>query len=104
MQTDHSSVTISPESLDQLAAAIAARLRADKDRLLALPELAERLSLSERGVTGLVARGELPQGYLIGGSRRWEWAEVLKFLQARQGRKPRRRRRGQYDRSNQAAG
>jgi hypothetical protein len=43
----------------------------------------------------------LPEGYLIGGCRRWDWSEVRKFLQARSGRRPR-KGRGRYRR--EAAG
>ncbi len=89
--------------LDALAAAVAkhvaAELRTEAEKLLDLPALAARLALSERGVRGLVQRDELPQGYLIGGVRRWSWAHVEKFLDARADRKPRRKRRGQYDRA-----
>jgi hypothetical protein len=85
-------------TLDRLAEGIVRRLREGADHLLALSELAERLQLSPRGVTGLVARHELPEGYLIGGVRRWSWPEVIRWLAARQGQKPRRPRRGQYDR------
>lgn len=84
--------------VEQLAARLAERLRLDQSRLITLPELAERLSLSPSGVTGLVARGELPAGLLIGGARRWDWDVVRRWLDNRATRRPRRRRRGQYDR------
>lgn len=83
---------------DTLAVHLAERLRIDADRLIDLRELAGRLGLSPRGTTGLIARGELPGGFLIGGVRRWAWAEVVRFLEARRDRKPRRRRRGQHER------
>jgi predicted DNA-binding transcriptional regulator AlpA len=92
-------VTQVGDIVDQIIDGLAARLRTDQERLLTLPELAERVGLSVRGVTGLIARKELPEGYLIGGARRWSWPELQKWLQARQSRKPRHRRRGQYDRS-----
>lgn len=88
--------------IDTLATAIAERLRIEADRLIDLRELAARLQLSERGVTGLVARNELPNGYLIGGVRRWCWADVLRYLDARRDRHPRRQRRGQYTRCQAA--
>jgi hypothetical protein len=81
--------------LNRLAEAIADKLAqraGDLHRLLDRPELARRLGVSERGVTGLANRGELPPGYLIGGVRRWSWPEVLRFLEARSGRRPRRGR------------
>jgi predicted DNA-binding transcriptional regulator AlpA len=93
---------LTTDNLEALAEAIAARLterlRADAERLLDLPQLAERLRLSPRGVTGLVAKHELPEGLLIGGVRRWDWGDVRKYLAARQERRPRHRRRGQYQR------
>ena len=89
--------------LDALAESIAVRilhrLRDEEDRLLDLPELAARLDLSPRGVRGLVARKELPPGYLIGGIRRWSWPAVLKYLESRQQRQVRRPRRGTYARN-----
>jgi hypothetical protein len=87
-----------PLDLDALADRIAARMRADGDRLLDLDALADRLLLSPRGVRGLIARGELPQGFLIGGVRRWAWDAVRQHLNAQQQRRPRHRRRGQYER------
>jgi hypothetical protein len=89
--------------LDALAESIAARvlhlLRDGEDRLLDLPKLAARLDLSPRGTRGLVARNELPPGYLIGGVRRWSWPSVLKFLESRQQRQRRKPGRGQYARA-----
>jgi hypothetical protein len=82
---------------DRIAERVAERLRTDQDRLLDLRQLAERLQLSPRGVTGLVARGELPPGDLIGGVRRWAWDEVRKFRAVRRERKPR-KGRGRYSR------
>lgn len=83
-------VDLDPSTLDQLADAVverlAVRVRAEADRLIDLKELADRLGLSTRGVTGLVARGELPEGYLIGGVRRWNWEGVERHLTAQQGR------------------
>jgi predicted DNA-binding transcriptional regulator AlpA len=83
-------------NLDKLAdlvvSKLAGRLSADPERLLNLRELAERLGFSERTVTGFIARGELPEGHLIGDSRRWNWREVQPFLAGRKGRKKRRGR------------
>jgi hypothetical protein len=94
-------VSIDGVDLDQLAAVIASRLAerlgAERPHLLSRPQLAERLGISERGVTALANRNELPAGYLIGGVRRWDWQEVHKYLLARTGRKPR-RGRGRYGR------
>lgn len=84
--------------IDKIAEAVSQKLRAEQEKLLVLPELADRLDMSPRGVTGLVAKGELPQGYLIGGCRRWDWNEVLAYIRERSKRKPRRKRRGQYER------
>jgi predicted DNA-binding transcriptional regulator AlpA len=86
---------------DHLAPRLAERLYAEGQRLLDRPALAARLGVSERGVTGLVGRGELPGGFLIGGVRRWDWAEVRHFLTARAKRKPR-KGRGLYDRTRAA--
>ncbi len=83
--------------VDRLAPVLASRLHLDRDRLIGRPELAERLGISERSVSALAARGELPTGYLIGGIRRWRWSEVLKHLKARSGRRPR-KGRGRYTR------
>jgi hypothetical protein len=81
--------------MEVLAARVAARVAqhlGESARLLDRAGLANRLRLSERGVTGLVNRGELPPGYLIGGARRWDWAGVLRHLNSRAGRRPRRGR------------
>jgi hypothetical protein len=83
---------------ERLAPLVSERLRADGEALLKEHQLAERLQLSDRGVRGLVARGELPPGFLVGGVRRWDWAEVVKHLHARGGRRPR-RGRGRYTRA-----
>jgi hypothetical protein len=84
--------------VERLADVVLARLGAAHDRLLDRRELAERLGMSERGVSGLVARGELPDGYLCGGLRRWDWGQVLKFLESRADRRPR-KGRGRYPRA-----
>jgi hypothetical protein len=94
---------MSPESVDleQFANAVAERLSErlsiTQQRLLDRAQLAERLGVSERGVTSLASRGELPAGYLIGGVRRWRWEEVLRFLASREKRRPR-QGRGRYER------
>jgi hypothetical protein len=91
------------DSLDlgALAAGLAERLapllRHDPEQMLDRAALAARLGLGERTVSSLAARGELPGGFLLGGCRRWRWEDVLKHLQARSGRKPR-RGRGRYSR------
>jgi hypothetical protein len=96
-----------PLDLDALAAALAPKiakhLHGDVGKLIDLDELAGRIGVSRRGAGGLVARGELPPGFLIGGVRRWDWPDVLKHLSARQGR-CRRRGRGRYDRQAQEGG
>jgi hypothetical protein len=88
-------------ALDALAERIAAKLAdhlgGDRSRLLGRSELAARLGISQRGLTGLVSRGELPPGYLIGGVRRWDWNDILRFFRGRKKGKPR-RGRGIYDR------
>jgi hypothetical protein len=88
--------------VELLASALASRLtqklRVQEHYLLDRMMLAGRLAISERGVTALAGRGELPPGYLIGGVRRWDWGEVLRYLAARATRK-RRRGRGMYDRN-----
>jgi predicted DNA-binding transcriptional regulator AlpA len=78
--------------LDRLADRLATRLRADTDRLIDLRQLAARLQLSPRGVTGLIGRNELPQGILLGGVRRWSWPKVEAFLATREGHRPRKGR------------
>jgi predicted DNA-binding transcriptional regulator AlpA len=65
--------------------------------LLDRGQLAGRLGIAERTVGALVARQELPQPLRMGGSVRWDWDEVLRFLSARRPRRPR-RGRGVYDR------
>src|SRR5579871_6305611 len=82
---------------NQLADAVAARLSTERDRVIDRRELARRLDVSERAASAMAARGDIPPGYLIGGVRRWNWREVLKFLEARSGRKPR-KGRGRYPR------
>jgi hypothetical protein len=93
--------------LDALAAAVAEKLapllRQDPEQLLDRKALAERLGVGERTVSGLVARGELPPPVLhTGDIARWSWPSVLRFLEGRGGRRPR-KGRGRYDR-NRAAG
>jgi excisionase family DNA binding protein len=85
-------VPFSLDLINLIADRVADRLRADRDRLVNIEEAAERLGVSVRGVYHLVARGQLPEGYRIGGVRRWDWGEVLKFLRSREGRVPRRGR------------
>jgi predicted DNA-binding transcriptional regulator AlpA len=91
-------------SLNRLADIVADKLaewvRANKERLLDINELAERVGLSVRGVRGLMKRNELPEGIEIGGCRRWDWNSVKKFLEGN--KRKRRRRRGQYDRTEAA--
>src|SRR5262249_4578985 len=85
-----SSQPVDPNELaEAVAARLAVHLRQDDKRLLDAKSLAERLGISRRGLSGLTARGELPPGYLVGGVRRWEWGEVLRFLSARSDRRPR---------------
>jgi hypothetical protein len=83
---------------DRLAPRLAELLNREARRLIDRNELAERLAISPRGVTALVSRGELPRGHLIGGVRRWDWAQVLKYLAGRRERQPR-CGRGRYKRS-----
>jgi len=79
--------------LDALASLIVERLRADKEKLIARPELADRLDVSERTVSTMLARGQLPEPLVCtGGITRWSWPDVLKFLAGRQGRRPRKGR------------
>jgi hypothetical protein len=80
-----------------IARKLAEQLKADEHCLLNRQALADRLRVSERCVTALARRGELPSGYLIGGVRRWVWAEVLRYLTIR-GTRFRRRGRGIYNR------
>jgi hypothetical protein len=88
--------------LDALARAVAERLapllRAEAERLLDRPQIAARLGVAERTVSGLVARGDLPPALLhTGGVARWSWGQVVKHLEGRQGRQ-RRKGRGRYQR------
>lgn len=85
---------------DIVAAKLAERLRLDREKMLDINELAERVGLSVRGVRGLIKRNELPSGFEIGGCRRWDWNSVKKFLEGH--KRKHRKRRGQYDR-NEAA-
>jgi predicted DNA-binding transcriptional regulator AlpA len=87
---------------DAVAARVAELLRVNAERLIDLDELAARIGVSRRGASGLVARGELPSGYLIGGVRRWNWRELERWLSARQGRQ-RRHGRGRRDRNGKKA-
>jgi hypothetical protein len=84
-------------NVEALAAALAPKLaeflRAEPDRLFDLHDFAARTGLSPRGITGLIARGELPEGYLIGGCRRWLWSDVLRHID-RLARRRRRKGRG----------
>jgi hypothetical protein len=93
-------VTLTERDLLAIADAVAERLTlrlGQGQRLLDRPALAERLGISQRGVTSLVSRGELPPGYRVGGVRRWDWEEGCRHLNDRTQRKPR-RGRGRYDR------
>ena len=104
---------MSPElDLDTLAAAlaervaplVAQRLRADAEGLLERHALAERLGVGDRTVSAMVARAELPQPLLCtGGVSRWSWPQVLRYLEGRQGRRPR-RGRGRYARRHPEGG
>ena len=90
--------------LDALVERLVARLAErydDQRRLLNRRQLSDRIGISERTVSDLVNRGELPTGYLIGGVRRWEWMAVLKHLGTKQGQQ-RRRGRGLYRRKRKA--
>jgi hypothetical protein len=79
---------------------LAERLRLDKERMLDIGELADRVGLSERGVRGLIKRHELPEGFEIGGCRRWLWDSVKKHIEG--SKRKHRKRRGQYDRAEAA--
>ncbi|HMF11449.1 MAG TPA: helix-turn-helix domain-containing protein [Gemmataceae bacterium] len=85
---------------DLVTGKLAERLRLDKEKMLDINELAERVGLSVRGVRGLMKRHELPEGYEIGGCRRWDWNAVKKFLESN--KRKHRKRRGQYDRDDTA--
>jgi predicted DNA-binding transcriptional regulator AlpA len=87
-----------------LADAIVARMAGclHTEALLDRPALAARLGVSERTVSSMVAKGELPQPLLhTSGVARWSWAQVVKFLESRQG-KQRRRGRGRHAREHVA--
>jgi hypothetical protein len=79
---------------------LAERLRLDREKMLDINELAERVGLSVRGVRGLIKRNELSEGFEIGGCRRWNWNSVKKFLEGH--KRKHRKRRGQYDREEAA--
>ena len=96
-----------PLDLDALAAAVAAKLvpllRPDPDRLLDRTALAKRLGVRGRTVGAMVQKNQLPPPLLCtGGVSRWSWDGVLKFLEARGGRKPR-KGRGRYTRRKKTA-
>jgi predicted DNA-binding transcriptional regulator AlpA len=81
-----------------VAEQLAPLLRAESERLLDRPLLADRLGVAERTVACMVARGELPPPLLhTPGIARWRWAEVIRYLESRQGR-ARRQGRGRYER------
>jgi len=96
--------TLDDTALDRLAEKVTSKLgewlRLHRERLLNIDELAERVGLSERGVRGLIKRNELPEGFEIGGCRRWSWDSVKKFLEGN--KRKHRKRRGQYDREEAA--
>jgi predicted DNA-binding transcriptional regulator AlpA len=76
--------------LQALVADIAAGLaeRMQENTLLDRPALARRLGVSERTVSVMVHRGDLPHPLLhTSGVARWSWSQVEKFLVSRQGRK-----------------
>src|SRR6516164_7125887 len=83
---------------DALAPLLSERLQTNSERLLTRPQLAERLQCSERAITSMARRHELPEGFLIGGLRRWSWPSVLAFLESRQDRRRRVTGRGKYPR------
>jgi hypothetical protein len=73
-------------------------LRPGPEPLLDRAALAERLGVGERTVGAMVSREELPPPLLhTSGVARWEWGQVVKFLEARQGRQ-KRTGRGRYRR------
>jgi predicted DNA-binding transcriptional regulator AlpA len=96
--------TLDDTALDLLAEKVTSKLgewlRLHRERLINIDELAERVGLSERGVRGLIKRNELPEGFEIGGCRRWDWGTVKKFLEG--SKRKHRKRRGQYDREEAA--
>lgn len=85
---------------DIVTGKLAERLRLDRDRMLDINQLAERVGMSVSGVKGLVKRRELPEGYEVGGLRKWLWREVENFIV--HNRRKHRKRRGQYDREETA--
>src|SRR5262249_11837374 len=88
-------------TIDALASAIVERLRNQEPGLLNRRQLASRLGIGTRTVSTLVARKELPEPLILGGVRRWDWAEVIAYLKVRRQRKPS-RGRGIYDRTRVA--
>jgi len=96
--------TLDDTALDRLVEKVTSKLgewlRLHQERLLNIDELAGRVGLSERGVRGLIKRRELPEGFEIGGCRRWCWESVKKFLEGN--KRKHRKRRGQYDREEAA--
>jgi predicted DNA-binding transcriptional regulator AlpA len=96
--------TLDDTALDRLAEKVTSKLgewlRLHRERLLNIDELAGRVGLSERGVRGLIKRNELPEGFEIGGVRRWDWDTVKKFLEG--SKRKHRKRRGPYDREEAA--
>jgi predicted DNA-binding transcriptional regulator AlpA len=85
------------ELVERLAERISSRLRTDEERLLSRAELADRLSVSQRAIGSMLARGELPQPLIRtsgNGMVRWLWTDVLHHLKGRQGRYRPRRGRG----------
>jgi predicted DNA-binding transcriptional regulator AlpA len=81
-----------------LAERLANQLRADADRLLDRPELAERLGVAERTIGTMVNRQELPQPLLhTGGVARWSWDQITRYLESRADRRLR-RGRGRHER------
>jgi hypothetical protein len=93
---------MSADEIKALATAIAVLvaefLRADADRLLDRPALAQRLAVGERTVGAMVSRGELPPPLLCtAGTARWHWPSVLKFLASKTSQV--RRGRGRWDRN-----
>jgi predicted DNA-binding transcriptional regulator AlpA len=88
--------------LNIIADAVAERLRAfaeQRDGLLDKTAMAQRLGVSTRTISALWAAKELPEPLLhTSGVTRWAWSDVVKFLEARKGRRLR-KGRGRYDRS-----
>jgi hypothetical protein len=81
-----------------LGAQLARLLRTEVERLIGRTELAKRIGVCERSIGPMVARRELPPPLLhTAGLARWEWGQVVKYLEARQGKRHR-RGRGRYDR------